>query len=718
MADIILFLCLTFGGLSADTSLTGLVHAVDGTVVAGATVVVQQENGTQAVATDASGRFSFDDVVLPAVIEVRAAGFAPVSRLVDRSPADFELAPAAVVESVIVEGGRAGAWRDPATGTTVLSRTDLDQVPALTLDEGIRVVSGFSLLRRSSSRQANPTTHGVTMRGIAASGASRALVLLDGVPLNDGFGGWVTWTRVPPGAVGRVEVDRGPAGDAFGSDALGGVIQIVPPEVRGLMWQVGGEVGSHGLGALDARAGDRWGGMALFGATRWLETDGVIPVEPGSRGDVDRPTDVALANGLGRADIAGSGRRVTVTGWGGRDDRGNGTVVQRNRMSGGTGSVSFDATGARSTFAARVAISPNDYHQTFSAVFGGRDREILVLTQDINTSTTRGIVEFGHSLPAGHVLVRGTMSRASSDFEAIRSTSTTFESLRDRSEAVAVQAGLMPASNVTLGAGLRHERRAAPTSDDGREGATVGHVSAAWRPESAVELRGTVASSHRWPTLNELVRGFRVGDIVTNANLNLLPERAVSVDGALALEGPRWQASFGGFWTAVEDAIANVTLSEDDGGILRQRQNAGRTRARGVEVEGEFRPAGGSRIRTSATFVDARFVESVDQGLDGNRIPQVPRVSFTLAADVPLPERMMFSAVLRAMSSQFDDDRNNFELASATQLDLRLAGRAGLFGWYIEFENVFDAVIEVGRTPLVTLAPPRSARVGFSIRGR
>jgi len=428
---------------------------------------------------------------------------------------------------------------------------------------------------------------------------------------------------------------------------------------------------------------------------------------------------VVLANGLGRADMAWDGRRLTVTAWGGRDDRGNGTVLQRNRMSGGTASVTFDAAGPKSTFAARVAVSPNDFHQTFSAVFSGRNREILVLTQNIDTLTTRGIVEFGHSLPEGHVLVRGTVSRASADFEAIRSTSTSFQSLSDRSESISVQSGFAPASNVTLGAGLRHERRAAPTSTAGRDGATVGHARLAWRPESTLELRGSVASSHRWPTLNELVRGFRVGDVITLANLDLLPERAVSADGALSLEGPRWQASFGGFWTRVDDAIANVTLSEDDDdGILRQRQNSGRTRARGVELDAEFRPGLGSRIRTSVAFVDARFVESADPGLDGNRVPQVPRVSFTLATDVPLPERMTFSAVLRAMSSQFDDDRNRFELGPAAQLDLRLAGRVGWFGWHVELENVFDAVIEVGRTPVVTLAPPRSVRVGFGVRAQ
>ena len=65
------------------------------------------------------------------------------------------------------------------------------------LDDQLRSVPGFSLFRRTSSRVANPTTQGVTLRGMSASGASRTLVLADGVPLNDPFGAWVYWDRVP-----------------------------------------------------------------------------------------------------------------------------------------------------------------------------------------------------------------------------------------------------------------------------------------------------------------------------------------------------------------------------------------------------------------------------------------------------------------------------------------------------------------------------------------
>ena len=69
--------------------------------------------------------------------------------------------------------------------------------PALTLDDFLRRVPGFTLFRRTSSLVAHPTAQGVSLRGVGPSGASRSLVLADGIPLNDPFGGWVYWSRVP-----------------------------------------------------------------------------------------------------------------------------------------------------------------------------------------------------------------------------------------------------------------------------------------------------------------------------------------------------------------------------------------------------------------------------------------------------------------------------------------------------------------------------------------
>ncbi|HUF46483.1 MAG TPA: TonB-dependent receptor plug domain-containing protein, partial [Vicinamibacterales bacterium] len=423
-----LVLALTMA-LTVPATLSGSVTAADGTPVAGATVVVRQADGDVSEVTDGAGRFAFADVTLPAVVTVIAGGFAPSSRVVEAGPADFRLAPASLVESVVVPADRAPAWRDPETGATILTAGELATLPALTIDEALRIIPGFSLFRRSSSRQSNPTTHGVTMRGLSASGASRGLVLMDGVPLNDGFGGWVTWTRVPALAIDRLDLTRAAAGDAFGSDAVGGVLQIVPPTGGMRSWEAALETGSLDLVALDGSAGGRLGPWAVFGAASWLSTSGSIPVEPDARGPVDQEADAEWASAFGTAARAWGGRRLTVSGWGGRDDRGNGTVLQRNRMSGGTAAGRFDAIGRETTFGARWSMSPNTFDQTFTFANATRSLETLTSTQTTDTLTTAGVVEVGRTLARAHLVGRAELSRASADVVDGRAAATGDRSL-------------------------------------------------------------------------------------------------------------------------------------------------------------------------------------------------------------------------------------------------------------------------------------------------
>ena len=89
-----------------------------------------------------------------------------------------------------------------------------------------RSLPAFSLFRRSDSLTANPTAQGVSLRGLGPSGASRSLVLLDGVPLNDPFGGWVAWTKVPRESLAGAELVRGGGATAWGNAALGGIVQL------------------------------------------------------------------------------------------------------------------------------------------------------------------------------------------------------------------------------------------------------------------------------------------------------------------------------------------------------------------------------------------------------------------------------------------------------------------------------------------------------------
>lgn len=692
--------------------LTGVVRTSDGQPVAGARVIVHQASAA-IVVTDASGRFRVPDVTLPVDLTVQVNGFAERRVTVFASPVDLTVLPESVSASVLVLGSAGG--RDLATGAVTFDKTFLSNSPGLTVDEVLRPSAGLSLFRRSSARTANPTTHGVTMRGLSASGASRALVLFDGLPLNDGFGAWVTWTRVPTEAIDSIEVLPGAGGDLFGSDALGGVIRI-----RSTMPHRAGPSLSLAVGTRETKTGDVSGGATIGRTAMWLaasavDTAGEFRLEPISRGLVDRPASANWWNAFGRVDVTAGPRRWTLTALGGRDRRGNGTVLQRNRSAGGTALAAVQSVSGTATWAARVAVSPNRYQQTFSAVSSSRATEFLVLTQFIDVTTTRAVVEYGRTVPLGFVMVRAGATRAAADFEQRRTSETTTVALRDDSESLSVQAAVSPGGSVTIGGGVRHEWRAAPTSADGRDRATIGRLSASWQVRPSVVVRTAAATSHRWPTLNEMTRGFRVGSTSTLANPSLKPERAGMVDAGVTWSGLAWTGGLAAFQTTVDDVIANVTLPSLTG-IVRERQNAGQARARGVEVDLDGRPASWLQVRGSVILTDSTFQHSAEPAIEGNRLPQVPRVSAALAFNLRPASGWRVDVVARSIGAQFDDDRNAFELAPAHQVDGRIAARTSRIEWAAVVENVFGARVEVGRTPLVTLAPGRAMRLSATWR--
>src|SRR5262249_11285211 len=164
---------------------------------------------------------------------------------------------------------------------------DLTTTPALVLDDKLRQVPGFSLFRRSGSRTANPTSQGVSLRGVGASGASRAVVLADGIPLNDPFGGWVYWGREPVEAIKRVELVQGGESSLYGSDALGGVINVIERTPRDTAFSAsfsGGNESTVNASLFSSAVIRGWGvrlGIEAF------TTDGYVLVEDDQRGKVD-----------------------------------------------------------------------------------------------------------------------------------------------------------------------------------------------------------------------------------------------------------------------------------------------------------------------------------------------------------------------------------------------------------------------------------------------
>ncbi len=195
-------LCLA--PIAAETSsVNGVVQDSSGAVISAATVRLEDGAFRASTKTDDKGFFSFADVPPSfATLEVTAEGFQTLRKVIFvgamAESSVLTLKPAVSIDQVIVSATRTGIRLSDSPGSTILlSSVDLAATPALRVDDAVRQVPGFSLFRRSSSRTANASAQGVSLRGLGGSASSRALVLADGISLVDPFGGWVYWTRVP-----------------------------------------------------------------------------------------------------------------------------------------------------------------------------------------------------------------------------------------------------------------------------------------------------------------------------------------------------------------------------------------------------------------------------------------------------------------------------------------------------------------------------------------
>jgi outer membrane cobalamin receptor len=713
---------------SHQVTIEGTVVDASGAPVGGARIAAA--GGEEAsVLSGSDGRFQLRVEAAEQVdVVTTAPGFAE-ARSRERIPPGLAavrlritLLPAPLAETLVVTATR-GVTRtaDTAAPVSVLTSADLLMAPSPALDDALRVVPGFSLFRRTSSRAANPTTQGASLRGLAASGASRALVLADGMPLNDPFGGWVYWNRVPQVAVDRVEVVRGGVSDVYGVDALAGVIQILTDDRRGPSARAAVEGGSHATARASlftALTADAWRVSATGEASR---TEGTWVVEEPARGPIDAPAGGDYLSGAATVAYQRPGgwqARLRADAFG--ESRRNGTLLQENDTS--TRQVRADLSGQAFGGLWEVGAQGGDqaYRQSFSAIAAQRAVETLTTRQRVPASQALGSVAFRRMLGSADLLAGGDLRQVVATNEetgfgptgAVTRVTATRGFQQSSGAYAQLRAPLGARTAIT--AGLRGDLWQPQRGGDGSRTVFSPRLAASFRLAAPIVLRGSVTSSFRAPTLNERYRAFRVGNVVTNANAALVPEELLTIEGGALIHGSRGSVRATVFQGTLDNAVTNVTISTTPQLITRQRQNAGGVRATGLEVEGEWR-TGASWTWTGAMgLTRSRF--RATEGLTGNTVPQVPDWQLSAGARWLAPTGTTVQGLVRAFGDQFEDDRNTLTLRGGAILDASVSHaidrRLSLFA---AVENLFDLEYDTGRTPLRTIGMPRTAHVGVRL---
>ncbi|MEO7654383.1 MAG: TonB-dependent receptor plug domain-containing protein [Sphingomicrobium sp.] len=225
-----------------------------------------------------------------------------------------------------------------------LDRDQLRNAPSKQLDQILKIVPGLQLFRRSDSRSGHPTTQGVTLRALGGNASSRALLILDGVPQSDPFGGWINWPAYDPEALADVRVVRGGGSVANGPGALAGSIEMTSDLALGASGGV--EAGSRNSLAGRLHIGTALGRGTLVVSGSAGRGDGFIPVVASTRGPADRAALYSEANAraLWAAPLS-SAMRLQMTLSAFRDRRERGVAFTANRTDGADASARLIGTG-------------------------------------------------------------------------------------------------------------------------------------------------------------------------------------------------------------------------------------------------------------------------------------------------------------------------------------------------------------------------------------
>src|SRR4051812_19642481 len=469
-----------------------------------------------------------------------------------------------------------------------VSPREIAQSPSHSLDQLLKDVPGLQLFRRSDSHSGHPTSQGVTLRALGGNASSRALLILDGVPQTDPFGGWVNWPAYDPLDIRQIRPVRGGGSVANGPGALAGTIEMLSRTDPRILGEV--DAGSRSLFEGRAHAGVGVGSGVLSLSGRLERGDGFVPITAQTRGPADQPAQYRdWTSRVQFLSPVGSETELQVSADGFHDWRTRGTDFTENRTNGADASVRLVGRGDWQ-WSALGYWQWRNLMSSFASVSPGRVTATRASLQDsVPSHGIGGSVEVRPPMPSGFELRLGADARRTSgesrelfSYVAGDPTRRRFAGGETWTSGAFAEASA-DLGRATLTGGVRLDRWQVSGGHLFEKVIASGTVLRddkydkrdGWLPTArggfvaplggGLSLRSAAYLGWRMPTLNELFRPFRAGLDATAANPELKPEKLAGAEAGAEYAHGEVRLSLTGFVNRLKDAIANVTLGQGPG---------------------------------------------------------------------------------------------------------------------------------------------------------
>lgn len=604
---------------------------------------------------------------------------------------------------------------DVPSSVTVINTEQIEASPFERVEDILRTEVGIDNVRHYGF-QTGGIRGPIDMRGVTGGITQRTLMLIDGVPQNDNANnsiGWIAWSQIPKDAIERIEIVRGPSSALYGSEGLGGVINIItkkPKETReaSLTFKYG-ESDTHSEEAFFSQKFDRFG-ILLNG--QYEESDGFYMVEPEQDYDIER--------------YRRSNRFLAKLSYDIDDmsDISFGFLRYEHKMNKGREFfygekedyrywIEYSRNGQKLDWKALAYVNDDDKTAYID------EKSDPLMYKAVNREERFPVLTWGAELQSSINFSETSVLTIGAAYKDVHFETEYIYLAGDREyEAGGDQSFISPFLNyekkffddqLIFNVGGRYDFI---ESDNGKErdtGLSKGYGKydnvypektweefspkggVVFRPDKNTAIRASIGSGFRAPTLFELYKTHTRGTGVTIANPDLEPEKIVSYElGAERVFFDTVWARITYYQSSAEDLIASRIVNASK--RWYERDNLDEVKIHGAEVELKWAATDWLSLFANYTYNSTRIKKDpVNPENEGNLIDDYPKHKARAGVMYSDPRILDVNLSYNYRGKRYQDIENTIELKDFSTFDLSVSRK--LFNYVklsLTVENIFD----------------------------
>lgn len=622
------------------------------------------------------------------------------------------------------------AVSDVPASISIITEQDINASVATSADELLKNISGVDL-KHPLGFMSTGTSNKITLRGFGGGTEGRTLLLIDGVPMNDSYFNGVEWNQISVDDIKRIEVVKGAGSALYGSNALGGVINIITKKPQEQKTNLDLSYGSMNTKKGAASTTGKVGNFGYYLSGQLLDSDGYqadigtnIKSNTTKRG-VERQNATVKVN----YDIDDSSS-IGAT-----------YLYFHNKTTG-----VLDITGGYNPYDQKI----NTYQAKYTKTFENDSDLSLTLFKKINESSydslnsaktsinyadSAKIDEFGGTLQYTYPLNEMNTITAGTDFQLGHAKSqdnytnnniVTVEGDQDY-QAFFLQDEIFVGKDWVFNLGGRfdryenhsakgHDETQTPTLDTSYGSRTF----TAFSPKIGVlyhlskdtSIKGSIGKAFRAPTIYDLYRTWIYGSYVYAANPNLDPESVLSYEIGIEQNiNDKALFTLTAYQSDAKDFIYSIT-PDPFTPSYKEKKNVGKVQIRGIETELSYQINNEFKFNANYTFNESVIKEfKEDTTLKNKFLTDVPKNKASASIEYKNPNIMNAKASVRYVGDRFSDDKNTVSkiYKSYMLVDLKLSRKINKYAEVeMSVDDLFDKTYEEyyvspGRVFLATL---------------